>query len=153
KLLSEAKVNGLRAAAAASGLPVITTGQLVNRPGAQIPNYNLPEEVRTDFLKGAFDLLATPPAHPNAQPIRVVELAPIARLDVTELATVTPMWSNDTRYLAAEQAATEAMTPLLRQFLFTWFDYNNVVARLDYRATDVDQTHDTAPAPVEPPIF
>ena len=154
KLLNTSKVGGLRSAAQASGLSVITTGTFLNRPTEPIAGYALSGPAKTQFLNEAYKLLSTSPAHPGAQPIRLIELPQIAKLDVAELASVSPMWSADRAHLAAEDAANAAASEQIAQFMRDWFDYNAVVARLDYKPTEGMQEHEPQPpAPAQPPIF
>jgi hypothetical protein len=156
KLLNESKVNGLKSAAQAAGLKVITTGTFLNQPDdprGMIPGYVLSGPAKTQFLKETFKLLSTPPAHPGAQPVRVVELPQIAKVDVAELANVTPLWSPDTTHLIAERAAGRAAAEQVDQLMRDWFNYDGVVSRLKYKPVEgVEKEHQPA-APPEPPIF
>jgi hypothetical protein len=153
KLLGESKVNGLKSAAAQSALPVITTGVFTNRPNAQIGNYTLPDDGKAQFIEGAFKLLSTPPAHPGGQPVRVVEMPTVGKLAVTELASVAPLWNQQNKYAFADQASNDLAQQQVRLFMQSWFDWNSAVARLQYRAVEVDNKEPQGPSPVPPPIF
>ena len=155
KLLKESNVGGLKSAAQAAGLQVITTGTFLNQPEGQIPGYVLFGPAKGEFLKQAYKLLSTPPAHPGAQPIRLIELPLIAKVDVAELASVTPLWSPDTNHLVAERAAGMAAQEQSQQFQRDWFDFDSVVARMQYKPTEeVAQSEpDRTPPPAQRPIF
>ncbi len=153
KLLGETKVNGLKSAAAQSALPVITTGVFTNRPNAQIGNYLLPEDAKAQFMEGAFKLLSTPLAHPGGQPVRVVEMPSAGKLAVTELATLEPLWNQQTQHAFADQAASQLAQEQVHLFMQSWFDWNSTVARLQYRPAAVDTKEPQEPGPMPPPIF
>jgi hypothetical protein len=54
----------------------------------------------------------------------------------------------------AEDAAGAAASEQISQFMRDWFNYNEVVSRLDYKPTEEMQSREPqAPAPVQPPIF
>jgi hypothetical protein len=155
KLLGEAKVNGLKSAAQQSGLSAITTGVFMNRPNAQIGNYTVPDDGKNQFIEGAFKLLSTPPAHPGAQPIRVVEMPAIGKLAVTELASTAPLWNQQNKFAVADQAASELAQEQVRMFMQSWFDWNSAVARLEYKPVEQEQNkdEDNHPLPHEQPVF
>jgi hypothetical protein len=152
KLLSEAKVKGLRPAAAAASAMVISVSS-VNQRGAPMQGYAIAPPAGERFIAESFKLLSTTRPSAAAQPLRLIELPQAGKAIVAELADVAPMWKPQFEYAAIEQVAGEASSLERFNFRRWWFDYNSVVSRLSYVNTETSGQEPTVPPAPAEPIF
>jgi hypothetical protein len=131
KLLDAAKTDGLSQAAQLGGHNVISTDLFA--PGGEIPGYPLTDPVANrQFSLAAIELIKSE-TPTEKHPERLVELPNIRRVVVTELAATeldVPEWYAQ---LVVSQSQRETQVESLAQH---WFDYDAVVARLDYKSAE-----------------
>ncbi len=163
KLLEQARQSSLADAAKSDGKKVITTGLFSGRAGGAVPMYPLPPETTPLFVQQAFDLMnhmtssattgpttapaatapatttptitaATAPAA-HAATLGLIELPTADRLAVAQVAQVQPYY--DWQTLPQAQLGVRRMVDgqFSSLLLRDWFNYQNVVKRLDYQPT------------------
>lgn len=89
------------------------------------------------------------------RPIDLVELPRDGRVLVAQLGDVQAMWTERSIPMELTQIQRALAVNLMRDFIQSWFSYDNVVARLNFipEANAEDFREGTAPAPPPPPIL
>ncbi len=148
KLLDAARKTDLKTAAA--GKSLVTVGPLTVQPGAPIPGLLVSEQLTGSFLSQAFKLITTPTSRPSGKPIELIELPPDGRVLVAELASLQAMWTDRSKPLQEVQMSMMLKNELDSRFGADWFDYKNVVSRMNYVPDASMKDQDTPASPTEP---
>jgi hypothetical protein len=179
KTLEDARQHGL--ADAAAGKTVVTAGPLTNRPGQVVPSLALTGPAADRFVSRAFKLLAigptTQPATAATPTVRattntavattqggaaipkavgLIELQPDGRVLVAQLGDVQALWSQQSLPMEQVQVQRAVAVGLVGEFIQSWFDYDSVVARLNFvPEASAKEELETGTAPHQPdaPIF
>jgi hypothetical protein len=169
KLLEQARQAGLKEAAA--GRPIVTAGPLTNRQGQVVPSMALTGAASDRFINRAFKILSTAsaattkPAAPapstaaattqdggtaQPKPLELIELPRDGRVLVAELGDVQAMWTE--RSLPMEQAQIHRALgmQLMQRFIPAWFNYDSVVARVNFVPEANAELLESGTAPQQP---
>ncbi len=130
--------NQARESASQSGLQnatdkaITTTAFFGSNATGAIAGVALPEAARSTFVQGAFDLLAVPPAD-SGERIALIELPPIGKILLAELADIKSTWRSSDTHLASAYVTSQLIRELEQAFAFEWYDYESVKERLHYQ--------------------
>jgi len=141
----------LQQAAEAAGMPSQVTG-LFNFEAARgtIPGYALDNpEAALQIVRQAIGLLQG--AAPGSHPLAVVDLPGAGKVLVVQLDEVKPMWSKETRPYVEQYEKMRMLQSLRSGFARQWFKYEDVAARLGYKAEEKKGAKQEIPSPNHQP--
>jgi hypothetical protein len=87
------------------------------------------------FTKQAFEMTAKFDPKSNPHPIQTIALPEQGRLFVVQLSDVRAEWDSETFYRTAMGAAAECSGELTQVLRPQWFNYDDVVKRVGFKAT------------------
>jgi hypothetical protein len=132
---------GLPSAAAAAGLPVVTTPPFsagLAQGAEPIPDVPLAGDDVKTFKEKCQSVLEAAAKH--EPPVAVVLAPNQSKVLVIELSDVTPDWPKGEKYVAEAQVTRELMSEFARPLQEQWFTLPSVEARLGY--TDAQKNKD-----------
>jgi hypothetical protein len=136
-------------AAVGAGKMVTTTGLYANRPSANVSNYTLDPAAKQSFIEQTFELLTTATAK-NPHPVRLIELPGSGKVLVGQLQDVKPAWPNDeARAVYSEMVTSEIARDMMVDIYNRWFNYEDLVKRMNYQEENPKKKTDTASASVQ----
>jgi hypothetical protein len=87
-------------------------------------------------------------------PVALIELPREGKVLVAQLGDVKAEWRPDGRYLLDQGAMAALSQREVQQFATDWFNYDNVIARLKYRAQEgASPARPARPVQPPPPMF
>jgi hypothetical protein len=134
KLLEAARKSGFTKAAKASGLSIISTGKFNLSYSRDIQNFQHSEEAVRTLMEKAGELLAQA-SEQNPHPLGLVQIPGERIVLVVELGEVSSLDSTMQSYFKVQKTASDEAT-LAAPISNSYFAYDAVIKRVDYKASD-----------------